>query len=145
MNVFSSKTMMRAGESEPSFHFRVLVTAWEVCNLTHRRISKSTSFTNVLHRGVVCESLVEAEAADSQCLQGGPLSSTDPNTTISDNGKLGLDISSVAVSRPLSVVSATESSTSITPATGHPNGAATFASYSFYPPFQSQTSFTLAL
>ena len=92
-------------------------------------------------RTALAEATVSSKAViDSQRLQGGPLSPTDPNATMSDNAKLGLGISSVAVSRPLSVVSATESSTSTALATGHPNGAATFASYSYYPPFRSQTS-----
>ena len=92
-------------------------------------------------RAALAEATASSKAViDSQRLQDGPLSPTDPNATMSDNGKLGLGISSVAVSRPLSVVSAAESSISATPTTGHPNGAATFASYSYYPPFESQTS-----
>ena len=92
-------------------------------------------------RAALAEATVSSKAViDSQRAQDGPLSPTDPNATMSDNSKLGLGISSVAVPRPLSVVSSTESSASPTLTTGHPNGAATFASYSYYPPFESQTS-----
>jgi phosphatidylinositol glycan class C protein len=89
----------------------------------------------------LAEATVSSKAViESQRLQDGPLSPTDPNATMADNGKLGLGISSVATPRPLSVVSATESSASTTSTTGHPNGAATFASYSYYPPFEGRTS-----
>ncbi|KAG9650026.1 GPI2-domain-containing protein, partial [Aureobasidium melanogenum] len=92
-------------------------------------------------RAALAEATASSKAVvDSQRLQEGPLSPADPTSTMSDNAKLGLGISSVAASRQASVVSATEGSTSTAPATVNPSGAATFASYNYYPPFESQTS-----
>ncbi|KAG9847559.1 GPI2-domain-containing protein, partial [Aureobasidium melanogenum] len=92
-------------------------------------------------RAALAEATASSKAVvDSQRLQEGPLSPADPTSTMSDNGKLGLGISSVAASRQASVVSATEGSTSAAATTANPSGAATFASYNYYPPFESQTS-----
>jgi phosphatidylinositol glycan class C protein len=92
-------------------------------------------------RAALTEATASSKAViDSQHLQEGPLSPADPTSTMSDNNKLGLGISSVAASRQASVVSVTEGSTSTASTTVNPSGAATFASYNYYPPFENQTS-----
>ncbi|THY29978.1 GPI2-domain-containing protein [Aureobasidium pullulans] len=92
-------------------------------------------------QAALAEAVASSKAiVDSQRPQEGPLSPADPASAMSDTAKLGLGISSVGVSRPLSVISTNESLASTAPSTGHPNGAATFASYSYYPPYESHTS-----
>ncbi|KAI5241883.1 GPI2-domain-containing protein [Aureobasidium subglaciale] len=88
-------------------------------------------------RAALAEATASSKAiVDGQDQQDGPLSPADPNAA-SETGKLGLGISSP---RPLSVVSATESSVSTTSTIGQPNSIGTSASYSYYPSYETQTS-----
>lgn len=92
-------------------------------------------------RAALAEATASSKAViDSQRLQDGPLSPVDPTSTLSDNSKLGLGISSVAASRPLSAISVTENPVPTAPATVHTNGVATYPSHNYYPPFEHQTS-----
>ncbi|KEQ59256.1 GPI2-domain-containing protein, partial [Aureobasidium melanogenum CBS 110374] len=92
-------------------------------------------------RVALAEATASSKAViDSQRIQEGPLSPADPASTMSDNAKLGLGISTVAASRQASVVSATEGSASAASTTVNPSGAASSGSYNYYPPFENQTS-----
>jgi len=92
-------------------------------------------------RAALADATASSKAViDSQHLQEGPLSPADPTSTLSENGKLGLGISSVAASRPVSMPSATESPASTAPTIVHLNGAATSAGHNYYPSFRNRTS-----
>lgn len=99
----------------------------------------------VVQEEAVQAALAEAAASskaivDDQFARDGPLSPADSISALSETGKTGLGISSIAASRPPSVISSNDSSAQSGPPTGHPTGAATFASYSYYPPYESHTS-----
>jgi phosphatidylinositol glycan class C protein len=77
---------------------------------------------------------------ESQSGLDGAQSPVDSTDATLENARLGLGIISAATSRPASATSATDGVASTSPTTGHPTGAATFASYSHYPPYEGHTS-----
>lgn len=80
--------------------------------------------------------------AEEQRSTTGPLSPIDPATTMPmERGRTGLGIINHAPSRSQSrrpsLVSPIEGVAQPVPLTGHPTGASTFASFSYYPPYEN--------
>lgn len=82
--------------------------------------------------------------ADEQALNNGPLSPVDPLLLGVENVRTGLGISGASLSRvhsrATSLGSMNDGPTHSSATTGHPTGAETFSSYSYYPPYESHGS-----
>lgn len=82
--------------------------------------------------------------AEETVPQNGPFSPIDAAAMPMERGRAGLGISnstpSRSHSRAPSVVSTNESPANTIPLTGHPTGASTFASFSYYPPYEKERS-----
>ncbi|KAF1344956.1 phosphatidylinositol N-acetylglucosaminyltransferase-domain-containing protein [Delphinella strobiligena] len=80
--------------------------------------------------------------AEEQRPQEGPLSPVDASAMPLESARAGLGIlnhvSSNSTSRRPSLVSPVDNVAQTVPLTGHPTGASTFATFSYYPPYERQ-------